>query len=444
MKFNVVSAGGGTNGAAQNDQYATMSEIRFYGTLPVDYSGLQELYNAYKDIEQGNYTDLSWAEFQNALKDAENILTSQNADQSIVDSAKDALQKAYDGLEIIVVNKDALQEAVNVYEAAEQGNYTDESWSVFQDALQAAKDVLADEDAVQADVNAALTALNSAYEALEEKPEPEPDVDKDKLQEAVNIYGAIEQGDYTDESWGTFRDALQAAKDILADEDAVQEDVDNALEALNSAYEALEEKTEPEPGDEVDKDKLQTAVDGYKDTEQGSYTDESWEVFQNALQAAQTVLADPDASQEEVDGALIALNSAYAALEETKEPEKPVQPEKEPPTEHPTEEVKPKTAYNYEFDIEAIRSDLISLGCSMGLTHIATDDGTAITPDNASWATPVTASESFQGERLKRKLTDYVQSMPDIITAYGGAPIEYFTIYIEPLGSGSYRIYFLY
>lgn len=132
------------------------------------------------------------------------------------------------------------------------------------------------------------------------------------------------------------------------------------------------------------------------------------------------------------------------ASEETKEPEKPVQPEKEAPTEQPTEEVKPKTAYDYEFDIEAIRNDLISLGCSMGLTHITTDDGMTITPDNASWATPVTASESFQGERLKRKLTDYVQSMPDIITAYGGAPIEYFTIYIEPLGSGSYRIYFLY
>lgn len=130
--------------------------------------------------------------------------------------------------------------------------------------------------------------------------------------------------------------------------------------------------------------------------------------------------------------------------EETKEPEKPVQPEKEPPAEQPTEEVKPKTAYDYEFDIEAIRSDLISLGCSMGLTHITTDDGMAITLDNASWATPVTASESFQGERLKRKLTDYVQSMLDIITAYGGAPIEYFTIYIEQLGSGSYRIYLLY
>ena len=39
---------------------------------------------------------------------------------------------------------------------------------------------------------------------------------------------------------------------------------------------------------------------------------------------------------------------------------------------------------------------------------------------------------------------DYVQSMRDIINAYGGAPSEYFTIYFESLGSGSYRIYFLY
>ena len=39
---------------------------------------------------------------------------------------------------------------------------------------------------------------------------------------------------------------------------------------------------------------------------------------------------------------------------------------------------------------------------------------------------------------------DYVQSMRDIINAYGCAPSEYFTIYFETLGSGSYQIYFLY
>lgn len=130
--------------------------------------------------------------------------------------------------------------------------------------------------------------------------------------------------------------------------------------------------------------------------------------------------------------------------EKTDTPKVPATTEPPTKTETPTEPVKPKTAYDYAFDIEAIRSDLIAVGQSMGLTHITSDDGTEITPSNSSWATPVTASKSFQGENLKRKLTDYVQSMPSILSAYGGAAIKYFTIYVEPLDGGSYRIYFLY
>lgn len=124
---------------------------------------------------------------------------------------------------------------------------------------------------------------------------------------------------------------------------------------------------------------------------------------------------------------------------ETTPPAPPAQtetPESEPPQEAQPE---PKSIYDFEFDIAAIRAELISVGEGMGLTHT---DG--LTPDTASWATPITASADFQGENLKRRLTDYVQSMPGLITAYGGEPIQYFTIYAEPLGGGSYRIYFLY
>lgn len=136
----------------------------------------------------------------------------------------------------------------------------------------------------------------------------------------------------------------------------------------------------------------------------------------------------------------------------TKEPEppapvqtetpKPAEPEptptKEPePTPPPAPE--PKSIYDYEFDVEAIRQELITVGTGMGLTH--TGD---MTPDAASWSNPVTASQSFQGSGLERSLKDYVRSMPDIITMYGGTTIEYFTIYAEPLGGGSYRFYFLY
>lgn len=99
----------------------------------------------------------------------------------------------------------------------------------------------------------------------------------------------------------------------------------------------------------------------------------------------------------------------------------------------------PKSIYDYEFDIAAIRAEMIAVGEGMGLTHTE-----GLTPDTASWSIPVTASPDFQGENLKRRLTDYVQSMPGLITAYGGEPIQSFTIYAEPLGGGSYRFYFLY
>lgn len=114
------------------------------------------------------------------------------------------------------------------------------------------------------------------------------------------------------------------------------------------------------------------------------------------------------------------------------------EPTKEPePTPPPAPE--PKSIYDYEFDVEAIRQELISVGTGMGLTH--TGD---MTPNAASWSNPVTASQNFQGSGLERSLKDYVRSMPDIITMYGGTTIQYFTIYVEPLGGGSYRFYFLY
>ena len=124
---------------------------------------------------------------------------------------------------------------------------------------------------------------------------------------------------------------------------------------------------------------------------------------------------------------------------ETPPPAPPVQTEtaeSTPPQETPPQ---PKSIYDYEFDIDAIRAELIAVGEGMGLTYSGD-----LTPDTASWSTPVTASADFQGANLERRLKDYVQSMPGLITAYGGNQIEYFTIYAEPLGGGSYRFYFLY
>lgn len=121
---------------------------------------------------------------------------------------------------------------------------------------------------------------------------------------------------------------------------------------------------------------------------------------------------------------------------------KPAVPEK--PVEQQPEPENPKSIYDYAFDANAIRSELIAIGQSMGLTHITEDDGIPCTPDTCSWASPVTASESFQGDNLKRALQNYVTSMPSMIVSYGGTQMTSFTIYVQDNGGGSYTFYFLY
>ena len=104
-----------------------------------------------------------------------------------------------------------------------------------------------------------------------------------------------------------------------------------------------------------------------------------------------------------------------------------------------TEPPKAKSIYDFEFDITAIQSELLKIGTDMGLTV-----DSSLTPDNASWGNPVTASESFQGQRLENRLKDYVRSTPELIATYGGVEITHFYIFIEQIGNGSYRIYYLY
>ena len=83
-------------------------------------------------------------------------------------------------------------------------------------------------------------------------------------------------------------------------------------------------------------------------------------------------------------------------------------PEKtEPPAEIPPqtvpEDTKPKTAYDYEFDIETVKEDCIGFGLDM---RLAIDS--SLTPSNSTWWKPVTASQNNQGDALKQSLERYI------------------------------------
>ena len=128
-------------------------------------------------------------------------------------------------------------------------------------------------------------------------------------------------------------------------------------------------------------------------------------------------------------------------LETQTEPETPAETSQatEPETEAPPE-TEPKTAYDYPFDMDSIRSDCIGIGQGMGLAL----DG-SLTPGNAAWWNPVTASRSNQGAGLKQSLRSYVTfHTSDNLAGYGMDGITVFNIYCEPRGNGEYSVYFLF
>lgn len=132
-----------------------------------------------------------------------------------------------------------------------------------------------------------------------------------------------------------------------------------------------------------------------------------------------------------------------AAQQEPQETQQPIAETPPPAPPQPTaapEETKPKTAYDYEFDIAAIKADCIDIGQSMGLSL-----DSSLTPDNAAWWNPVTASQSNQGEALKQSLESYITFHTAAnLGSYGMDEIRDFNIYCEARGNGEYLIYFLF
>src|SRR5699024_7133001 len=194
--------------------------------------------------------------------------------------------------------------------------YTPESWSVFEEAITTAETVLANEEATQEEVQSALKDLRLAEIALEKVEEPK-EVDKRDLVKAVDSAKARVEEDYTPESWSVFEEAITASEKVLENENATQEEVQSALKDLRLAEIALEKVEEPK---EVDKSELVKAVDSAKARVEEDYTPESWSVFEEAITTAEIVLANEEATQEEVQSALKDLRLAEMALEKVEEP----------------------------------------------------------------------------------------------------------------------------
>ena len=199
-------------------------------------------------------------------------------------------------------DKTELQKAVDDAKALTEADYTTASWADVEDAVAAAEAVLADVDALQPAIDSAKTALEDAVAALIERG------DKTELQAAVDAAKALSEADYTTATWADVEDAIADAETVLADVDALQPAIDAAEKALEDTVAALVERG--------DKAELQKAVNDAKALTEADYTTASWADVEDAVAAAEAVLADVDALQPAIDSAKTALEDAVAALVE--------------------------------------------------------------------------------------------------------------------------------
>ena len=173
----------------------------------------------------------------------------------------------------------------------------------FNAALQAAEDLLAQEDASQADLDAAAVRLLKVMAKVDWKQG-----DKTILEVAVDVANSINENLdlYEEAGKQEFIDALAKAQELLASGNAWQDEIDAATDALIEAMSNLRMKP--------NKDILNDMIDQASGLDLSVYTEDSAAALNAALTNAQAVAADENATQDEVDAAADTLQAALNGL----------------------------------------------------------------------------------------------------------------------------------
>lgn len=151
-------------------------------------------------------------------------------------------------------------------------------------------------------------------------------VEKGELYDLAQQAQDIKNDGYTENSWNALQEAINAAFDVYDDKDATAEEIQTAYENLQTAIEGLkkEEPVDPEPTpDPVNKDALWALLEKYDGYVSTDYTADSWAAFYSAYETASAVAQNDDATQDEVDAAVAALERTGAALVPASGSEKP-------------------------------------------------------------------------------------------------------------------------
>lgn len=182
---------------------------------------------------------------------------------------------------------------------------------VIQDVQLSFAQALSEACRVNADAGASQETVDSAWQTLLHEIHKLGFVkgDKSSLEELLRIaQGCSDEIDrYTPATAKAFAPVFEAAKELLQDENAMQDEVSEAETELLNALLSLRYR--------ADKSVLQAVLAEASEIDPSRYTPSCIAVYQAAYKKAEEVNNDPEASQTSVDNAAEALQDALNKLE---------------------------------------------------------------------------------------------------------------------------------
>ena len=252
--------------------------------------------------DTGNVSQEAHDALAAAITKAQDALNS--ADAAVLSQAADELKQAADAFEsqIITTDKSELNELIAKAQLLQEEGHTASSWAAFETALTQAETILAQSNS-QEEVDKAVTDLQAAMDALQSKASSAALA---ALQTMVDKANALQDG--------TLNDEIAAVQALLDDQDNASTTA--VVTALLNLSEAMQALNTDESIDALRAD-VQATIDFIKEnilTNVDNVRPGKVDALEAAVEAAQTLVDDPDASADELKAANKAMTKAAQEL----------------------------------------------------------------------------------------------------------------------------------
>ena len=171
--------------------------------------------------------------FDAALENAKAVAKNENASQEVIDQAWKTLLNEIHKLGFVAGDKDSLASLIEAAKEIDLSKYVEAGQAEFTTALEAAKGVYNDGDAMQTEINQVADDLLNAMLNLRFK------ADKSVLEDVLAEAGKVDANAYTAESYAALQAVVAEANDVYNNENATQEEVDAAVTNVQAAMDQL-------------------------------------------------------------------------------------------------------------------------------------------------------------------------------------------------------------